>query len=287
MILINHNVQAFLAVVQYGTVSKAGETLGLTQTAITQRIKSLEVEAGVSLFIRSKNGMKLTDEGQIVYRHCITASDLEGELQSRMRQIGKETDVEVNIAGISSILNGRVLTPLSSILKKWPRLSVNYLIESHDTCVQSLKSGKTDLGIMRTSVVVPELTSKALRPMEFKLVATSKWKGREFKEILKNERMICYAKYDEHSNDYLEMYSLTSALGRKRIYTNENRLFQNQIELGLGFGLLPKELAEPGLKSGKLITLNSGRTMSLNISLAWYKRAEMSPYLKEIIDSIG
>jgi LysR family transcriptional regulator, chromosome initiation inhibitor len=286
MILINSNAKAFLAVIECGTVSGAGKILGLTQTAVTQRIRALEEEVGVSLFIRSKSGMKVTDEGGIVYRHCLAANGIENELQSLMRKLGKETDIEFNIAGISSIVSGRILFQIADVLQKWPRLSVNYHIESHDTAVNSLKSGKTDLTVLRSSEVIPELTSKPLRPIEFKLMATKEWKKREFKEILKNERMICFSKSDEHSVDYLDIYNLGSLLGRKRVYTNENRALQNQIELGLGFGLLPKELADPLIKQGKAFAMNSGRTMNLPISLAWYGRSEMPAYMKEIIDAI-
>ena len=58
MRLLNHNLQAFMAIVQQSTVHGAANKLGLTQTAVTQRIRSIERDLETTLFIRSRKGMK-------------------------------------------------------------------------------------------------------------------------------------------------------------------------------------------------------------------------------------
>lgn len=286
MILLSSNVEAFLAVVECGTVSAAGIKLGLTQTAVTQRIRLFEDQVGTSLFTRSKSGMRLTDEGHTVFRQCVTANEVEGGLRSQIRQLGKSTEVEINIAGMSSILSGRVLSQIFPVLQKWPGLNINFHIESHEKRLHFLKSGRVDLAIMQANEAIPELTVKELRPIDFKLVSTIKWKNRDFKEILKNERMICYSETDSQSVGYLEKFGLQRLVGRKKIYTNENRTFQRQIELGWGYGILPTEICDHSIKDGALFAMNSARTMSLPISLGWYQRAVISPYMMEIISAI-
>lgn len=54
---------AFDVVARHGNFSGAAETLGLTQSAISQRIKALELELGVTLFKRQHRGVILTNEG--------------------------------------------------------------------------------------------------------------------------------------------------------------------------------------------------------------------------------
>ena len=118
-------------------------------------------------------------------------------------------------------------------------------------------------------------------------MATSKWKKRALLDILKNERMITYSEKDDHSADYLEQYNLHRKLSRKKTYTNDSRIFQRQLQLGLGFGLLPMELSDRAVDQGKLVILNEGRSLRLPISLAWYHRREMPGYMKEIVQIIG
>ena len=63
MSLLSQNLQAFAAIVKQGTVMGAAKELRLTQTGVTQRIRSLEQQLATTLFIRSRKGMKLTSEG--------------------------------------------------------------------------------------------------------------------------------------------------------------------------------------------------------------------------------
>lgn len=56
--------KVMLAVDDYGSFTRAGEVLGYTQSGITQMMKALEKEVGLSLFIKDKSGTALTQEAQ-------------------------------------------------------------------------------------------------------------------------------------------------------------------------------------------------------------------------------
>ncbi len=56
--------KVMLAVDDYGSFTRAGEVLGYTQSGITQMMKALEKEVGLSLFIKDKSGTALTREAQ-------------------------------------------------------------------------------------------------------------------------------------------------------------------------------------------------------------------------------
>jgi DNA-binding transcriptional LysR family regulator len=91
------------------TVSSAAKKLHLTQTAVTQRIKALEAELNLSLFLRSKNGMKLTAEGEILFRSCIEAKSIEGRLLAGLKKAGEDEEVDLCIVGPASVIGGRVI----------------------------------------------------------------------------------------------------------------------------------------------------------------------------------
>lgn len=58
--------EAFLLAVDHGSLTAAAEFLGYTQSGITRIIKSLEDEVGFPLFIRSKKGVRLTENGKVM-----------------------------------------------------------------------------------------------------------------------------------------------------------------------------------------------------------------------------
>ena len=59
--------RVFLTVGRVRSITRAAEELFTSQPAITRTIKNLENELGTKLFIRSKRGVELTREGQILY----------------------------------------------------------------------------------------------------------------------------------------------------------------------------------------------------------------------------
>ena len=57
-------LEAFSEVARLGNVSRAADTLSVTQPALTARLQGLERELGVDLFVRGARGMTLTDAGR-------------------------------------------------------------------------------------------------------------------------------------------------------------------------------------------------------------------------------
>lgn len=66
------DIDALLAVVQFSSLSQAAEHLGITQSAITRRLQSLEQSLGTQLLDRQTKPLRLTTVGQRVYQHCLT-----------------------------------------------------------------------------------------------------------------------------------------------------------------------------------------------------------------------
>lgn len=80
MSLPSLNLDAFLAVAKTEGFSSAAKHLNVTQAALSQRIKNLEAELGLTLFIRRPTGATLTEQGERLLRYCQTRDSLEVEL---------------------------------------------------------------------------------------------------------------------------------------------------------------------------------------------------------------
>src|SRR3954468_1547804 len=110
MSLLDPKLQAFVAVVRNQTVHGAAKTLKLTQTGVTQRIRALEAQLGVTLFVRSRRGMTPTQEGEALFRYCRGASELEGTALSHIVGAGKDAAINITISGPTSIMTSRIVT---------------------------------------------------------------------------------------------------------------------------------------------------------------------------------
>lgn len=285
MILLNSNLEAFLAVSETSTVSSAAKVIGLTQAGVTQRIKSLEREIGSSLFTRSRLGMRHTYKGKLLYRKCLQAKELEGQTISELRHGGLQQDVDLILSSPAGLLSSRLIFQIADVAKRWPRLNLKLVVESGVNRRNLLKRGAVDFAILGVHEVSNEIDSKVLKPHELVLVAPSAWKGRKLEELLENERMISFRPEDTTATDYLKSYQL-GALKRERLFVNDNESRHAMISLGLGFGLIPKESAPPLIKNNTLISLNGGKTLKIPFALAWYPRSEPPGYFKDMIRSI-
>ena len=80
----------FKAVCIYKTVSAAAEYLHISQPSLSNAIKEMEKEFGVSLFSRCHRGMVLTAEGKILFKMCDDVLERAEEMEKVMNDLGTE-----------------------------------------------------------------------------------------------------------------------------------------------------------------------------------------------------
>jgi LysR family glycine cleavage system transcriptional activator len=78
LILRNPLLEAFSAVAKLGTTHAAADELGITQTALTQRVKALEAGLEASLFLRSRRGMASQMKAELCCNTVQVAASLRG-----------------------------------------------------------------------------------------------------------------------------------------------------------------------------------------------------------------
>jgi DNA-binding transcriptional LysR family regulator len=284
MSLLSANLQAFTAIVRQGTVHAAAADLNLTQTGVTQRIRALESSLSVTLFVRSRKGMKLTEEGEALWRYCQGAEDLEGQVLSHIT--GSAGDHHISITGPTSMMSARIAPSMLNLYKRWPNLYIHFLMNDTAERIQMLRSGRAHLAIVPPEYVANEMDSKRLKADKYVLVASPKWKGRRLSDILESERIIDFYEEDPTTRNYLKQFSLLGHVKRPRMFVNTNEPLILMFSHGVGYGTLTQEVAKPYLDNNDLILLNSGAVMEDALALAWYPRPHMPGYFKAILDAI-
>lgn len=283
MRLLDPQLEAFLAVVKHKTVHGAAAGLHLTQTGITQRIRTLEKRLSTSLFIRSRRGMLLTKEGEALLRYCQHVEQLEGEALSAIAGTGIEKSVSISITGPSTIMHTRVIPRCIHVARKYPRLLLEFDINDNHTRVNSLRRGDSQLAIIEQDHLTDEMESKILQPELYVLVASPKWKGRRLQDVIQNERIIDFDKHDQATFNYLKHYDLFADANKERHYANRTSSLPIMIAGELGYGVLPLEFAKPYIANKQLIVLNAGKTYPYALVLAWFSRHQQPGYFSDLI----
>lgn len=287
MSLLSPSLEAFLAVVETTTVQGASRSLGLTQTGVTQRIRTLEKQLGVTLFLRSRKGMRLTTEGESLRRYCESARELEGRTMADLR--GKETvtTVELKISGPSSLMRARVIPRCLPVLKKHPRVRLHFDIADGDGVLDKIKRGQAQLGIIAPEQVTLEMDSRVLKPERYVLAGAAAWKKRDLDEILREEPIVDFSESDQMTFEFLEKYRWLTKSRKERHFANNTDALTSIVKSGLAYSVVSEEFAAGAFKRGEIVDLAPGKFTELKTALAWYPRPEMPAYFKDLITALG
>lgn len=88
------DIELFLKIAEFGSFTKAGQSLFLTQSLVSKRINSFEQILGLQLFIRSKRNVSLTPAGHILYNKLNKVND---DILSALKEAH---DVQCGLKGI-------------------------------------------------------------------------------------------------------------------------------------------------------------------------------------------
>lgn len=142
-----HQLQAFVTVLQLGSVSRAAEALLLTQPAVTKLLRALEEETGLALFDRRRRRLVPTHEArrfeQDVARLFVAARQVD-RLATTMRIAGLG---ELRIAAMPSLGTGFVPRLLARFAAQAEGLRVSMTVTSSIEVHDLVQSGQVDLGI--------------------------------------------------------------------------------------------------------------------------------------------
>lgn len=141
--------RTFLAVVSAGNFIGAAERLHLTQSAISARMQSLEVQLGSRLFVRNKAGATLTAAGRQFQRHAMT---LVRTVELARQQIGVSHGFSdsLTIGARLGLWEGLLLDWLPRMLAASPDTAIRAEIGFESDLMQGLVDGRLDVGVMYT-----------------------------------------------------------------------------------------------------------------------------------------
>lgn len=82
-----HQLRIFTIVVEHRTFSAAAEILSVSQPALSKAVQELEMQLGIRLLIRTRRGVKLTHEGEVLYAHARQLFAVESAAESALEAL--------------------------------------------------------------------------------------------------------------------------------------------------------------------------------------------------------
>ncbi|UZM97015.1 LysR family transcriptional regulator [Lysinibacillus sp. MHQ-1] len=138
-------------VAEVASFTKAADALGLTQSAVSHAVSSLEKEFGFALIHRSRAGVTLTSEGQTMLRAMRQVLDAQELLQQEAAHIHGVTRGNVRIGVISSISSNWMPEIIRIMDNQFPGIQVELREGDYYEIEQWLLSGEIEAGFFKWS----------------------------------------------------------------------------------------------------------------------------------------
>ena len=119
--------KAFLAAVETGSFTKAAEKLNYTTSGVSQLVAALEKELGISLFIRKKQGVTLSDDGNRLLPAIRSFLQQEERIYQTASEIRGLSTGEITIAAYPSMSAHWLPQVIRTFQNDYPHIQVNLM----------------------------------------------------------------------------------------------------------------------------------------------------------------
>lgn len=143
--------QVFKTVADHGSFRKAADILGLTPSAISHAISSMENELGFSVLNRSKSGVTLTNYGENLLPYVNAVLNSDESLWQAIAEFNGLKKGKVKVGCFSSICTSWLPDIMNSFKKKYPDIMIEVFQGTYDDVSYWLKNGVVDIGFLSVS----------------------------------------------------------------------------------------------------------------------------------------
>ncbi len=162
-------LKTFLEVSRTRHFGRAAETLYLTQSAVSSRIRQLETQLGVSLFTRHRNNIRLTLAGERLLPY---AESLMSTWQLAKKEVNHSVEnFQLSIGASAALWEGWLGSWLETLYQQRPALQLEARIAPRHLLIRELHERQLDLLITTEPPKMEELASLQLGQFSLSLFA--------------------------------------------------------------------------------------------------------------------
>ena len=143
--------QIFKTVAEAGSFHKAADLIGLTPSAISHAVSSMEKELGFSIFTRKKAGVTLTSYGEHLMPYVNAVLNSEESLQQAVAEFNGLKQGTVKVGVFSSVCTSWMPDIIKSFSELYPAIEIEVFQGTYDDVSYWIRNGIVDFGFLSTS----------------------------------------------------------------------------------------------------------------------------------------
>lgn len=270
-----------------GSFDAAATHLHLTQSAVSQRIRALEDSAG-RILVRRDRPVTATESGETVLRTARQMLHLEESLSHELDGAGSPSEhVVLTVACNSDSLATWFLDAMTEVHSSG-RVVFDLRREDESLSSDLLRRGEVMAAVTSESRPVQGCRSQPLGSMRYLACASPGFVARHLRDgsptaALGRSPIVDFDRSDAHQNHHYRRLARREPTGPRHFVPSSHDHLR-AVAAGLGWGLIPEQLATSWLVSGQLVDVSPDRP--LDVPLYWQHWKLQSPDLDALTAAV-
>ncbi|MCH7416163.1 LysR family transcriptional regulator ArgP [Pseudomonas mosselii] len=277
---------ALAAVIEQGGFERAAQVLGLSQSAISQRIKLLEARVGQPVLVRATPPSP-TEVGRQLLNHVQQVRLLERDLQRQVPALDEEgmperLRIALNADSLATWWAGAV-----GAFCAQQQVLLDLVVEDQEVGLKRMRAGEVAACLCGSERPVAGARSLPLGSMRYRALASPAFMARYFPQGFAVERLarapaIVFGPDDFLQHRYLESLGVQEGFLHHLCPSSEG--FLRMTEAGLGWGLVPERQVAEQLARGELVEICANTP--IDVPLYWHHWRNGGQLLVQLTDHL-
>ena len=249
--------KVFYSVAVTGNITKAAELLYISQPAVTKSIKQLENSLGGALFIRTKKGVILTEEGKVLFEYVKNILEEAKNAQNKFNSLIQLEEGKIHIGASATVSKHFLMPYLEEFHKLYPNIDIEITNELTPNLIKDLRNGYIDFLVTNLPMKdYLDLDVKQCAELHDSFACSTKYLEKQDKtytleELLKYK--IITQKEPSNTRAFLDKYMKENNIEFKPdIEIVSYNLVVEFIKAGFGIGYVTKEFIKQELENNEL-----------------------------------
>ncbi len=285
--------RVFYTVAKCGSLTRAAEELYISQPAVSQSVKQLENQLGVSLFNRTHRGMELSAQGgKLIFDEVERALTLFNQVETRLAEMQTSATGVIRIGASDTIFEYFLSDKIVDFHERFPAVKIELMADFTPDTIEKLKANRCDVAFVNLPISEdPELNlyGNCMRLNDVFIV------GEKYQELA-NEGIMSLMKLAKHplivmDKNTVSRKALDNFFTSHGVEMNPSievgswELMKRLVARGMGVGVIPREYALRPLNDGELFEVPTDPSLpTRSVGMLLPKNAAVSYALHSFLE---
>lgn len=283
------SLKVFCDLVESRSFSQAAVRNFVTQSAVSQQVKNLEIRFEKPLLVRDGRSVSTTEAGRIVYEASRAILDRFHHMQLEMKSVGEEMAGSVRVASVYSVGLYELSRVIKTFLKRYPKVNLHVEYSRANRVYEDCLKGAIDLGIVPYPKPRKGLEVVTLPADRLILICSPEHPFARHRHI--NISKVSGQNFVAFEKDIPSRHAIDTILeennARVRVVMEFDNIetIKRSVEIGAGISIVPLLSVQREVQSGTLVQLHFTRQNFFRpLGIVLKKRRSLSAPVEKFIE---